>query len=414
MDSNQQLLVNLLSAAIRGQKYKKNIEKGVNWQAVFEESKAHQIHTLIYPIVKNRDTHPEPNNKLMSEWQKTTLFAGIEQIQHMQKMKDVLSAFNQSNIPVIALKGLVLRELYPQPELRTMGDADILVHKDHMSDAKNLLLQIGYYESRADSKHIHFSHPTHLAVELHQRLTNPKFIQHTQSFEADIWKNAVPVDICNVPVLKLAPEDQILYLCLHMASHFLRSGFGLRQLCDLVLLVESLESAIDWRVFYQRSEIYGIQRFTAILFTLCKQMFDMKAPYPLDTLPEDETSYGNPLIDEIADDIISSGVFGNKTFARVFGNSLLQYADYKDCSHFSGKVKYYMSLLFPAPKRLAHRYAYAVKYPFLTPVAWMHRIIHHMSRKEFMLYVKATLFSSKKTVSVLKKRAKLLHRSGLQ
>ena len=50
--------------------------------------------------------------------------------------------FNKNNIPVIVLKGLVVRDLFPNPTLRTMCDADILVKE---KDLENVIQMKNYY-----------------------------------------------------------------------------------------------------------------------------------------------------------------------------------------------------------------------------------------------------------------------------
>ena len=43
-------------------------------------------------------------------------------------------------MPVIVLKGLVVREYYPQPEQRSMSDADIFVKAKDLNKSKKILI----------------------------------------------------------------------------------------------------------------------------------------------------------------------------------------------------------------------------------------------------------------------------------
>ena len=40
--------------------------------------------------------------------------------------------------------------------------------------------------------------------------------------------------------------DHLLYLILHALKHFLYSGFGIRQVCDIALFSERYRDEIDW------------------------------------------------------------------------------------------------------------------------------------------------------------------------
>ena len=42
----------------------------------------------------------------------------------------------------------------------------------------------------------------------------------------------------------MCDEDLLVYLCIHMAKHFINSGFGIRQVCDVLLLVEQRSSLL--------------------------------------------------------------------------------------------------------------------------------------------------------------------------
>lgn len=54
----------------------------------------------------------------------------------------VLEAFNEAGIDVIVLKGAALAQtIYPDIALRPMGDVDLLVKKEGLEKAENLLIQ---------------------------------------------------------------------------------------------------------------------------------------------------------------------------------------------------------------------------------------------------------------------------------
>ena len=52
----------------------------------------------------------------------------------------IFCLFQEKNIDFIVLKGIYLRYLYPNPDLRTMSDIDILVHKEDLDKISEILL----------------------------------------------------------------------------------------------------------------------------------------------------------------------------------------------------------------------------------------------------------------------------------
>lgn len=395
MDSNQQILLTLLSAAINGENNVKIDNTNISLKDIYEEAKAHQVHALLYPLIKNMYADNYDNKEIISEWRKMSILIGMTQIEHINQMQKVFHQFNELDIPIIALKGLALRGLYPHPEFRSMSDADILIHKEDLDRSKQLLIQLGYYENSSNSIHITFHHKNHLPVELHWAPIDYGNIKVARDFENTIWETTIPVTICNEPVLSLSPESQLLYLCLHLASHFVHSGFGLRQLCDIVLVINSVKPSIDWSSFYENCKLNGIDTFVIAIFTVCKKLFNIEVPSILYFRACKDIHFINMLIN----DIFSSGVYGNKNIARVASSSILRAQDNKYCEYSKSKFLLALAFLFPLPKKLFARYSYAKKYPILTPIAWVHRIIYNMFHKDFNMFKKTISFSDSLSIT---------------
>lgn len=406
MDKNQKLLLTLLSAAIRGKKIENAETEGVDWRTLFEEAKAQEVHTLIYSAVRSLKGDNLPDKKLMDEWQKAALLTGINQTRHIQRMSEVLKVFNEAGVPVIALKGLVLRELYPQPEMRIMCDADVLVQKEELERAGAILEQLGYLKDRNCSNHINiqFTHEVYLAIEVHWSIAAREFTESLGNMEESLWGNAIPVNILNVTILSLSPEDQLLHLCLHMANHFIGSWLSLRHLCDLLVFVEANCSIIDWSYFFQRISSCGIIHFTKVIFLVCHLLFDMNIP----DIVHDEGLENKSDIELFINDIFESSSPENDYSTRVCSGSAMFYARNTANTNTVGNLKYYISLLFPPSQRLGEKYSYCRKWPLLVPAAWIHRIVHCLFRNDFSMWDKVSFLSPAAAAS-FKSRAKLLH-----
>jgi hypothetical protein len=401
MDNNQQVLATILSSAIRG-KYNMEIEtKNINWENILGEAKAHDVHAILYPLVKNLGADLK-DKELFYEWRKIAILEGMSQIQHINEISKVLSEFNAIGIQAIVLKGLAIRELYPNSEFRSMSDADILIHKKDIDKANHLLMKMGYTKADKNSIHIQYEHKEHLPIELHWILVNDDFLKTAKDFEDSIWGNFISININNISALTLSSENQLLHLCLHMAVHIISSGFGLRQLCDLILVIESIKDKIDWRSFYERCKLNGIATFVTAIFTVCNELFQMELP---------GTEYldfpkNSAYIDMLINDIFSAGVHGKRNAKRVNANAIARTHHHKNSTHLKDKFTFAISMFFPPTETLNKRYSYAKRFFFLKPVALVHRLIFNIFYNDFNIYQRVVSFFS--SIPVAQNRAELI------
>ena len=180
----------------------------------------------------------------------------------------LLQAFVVANIPVIAFKGLTLRErVYARPEQRAASDVDVLVRRTDWERADVLLQALGYIISPDDHAWTSefacaFMGETPyrrgaMVVDLHWHLTAISSFRATTAFDLDgLWTRAIPTEIAGAPALRLCPEDEILHLCYHTAVHHgLAHPHGYRDILG-VLRVE--RDTLDWSVLTERARAWRV------------------------------------------------------------------------------------------------------------------------------------------------------------
>lgn len=394
MNLAEKQVVNFLNDAMRGRKVGIDRDTYINWEKVIDELKAHKIEALIYSAIK-KDTISNIDEALLNEWKKNTFNSGVFQLNHIKQVEHVLNLFNTNNIPVIVLKGLVIRDLYPRPELRTMCDADILVHKEDLDKVRNLLMSIGYTETESSDVHLNFFRGgTH--VEVHWIITKEHYFEEIPKLEEEIWRNAVEVKVGNSKALSMGNEDLVMHLCLHMAAHLIDRGFGIRQVADLVLFVEQRGYETNWDKFLENVRLCGIETFSKVIFALSKELFNLEIPKQI------ECEIDNDIINTLANDIFSSGVHGKRDMASLFAKELAYDSNDKDV----GTINRYMRFLFPEVDSMSEKYNYAKKYKVLSPVAWGHHICSGVFNKDYSIKDKVKFTTS--SVSISQKRNDLI------
>lgn len=381
MNNAQKQFVDILSAGIRGKAADK-IYDNVDWDEVIDLANKHKVEGIIYLALRKSNLISKVGEKRINLLKQKAAITGIGQSRHISGLSIVFNKIIEENIPVIVLKGLVVRDFYPQPDQRTMSDADILVHKDDVEKVKNLLIDMGYIflEDHKASHHIALAHHRYPLIEVHWNLfKRDGFSNELEHYERLIWNRAIKVNVGKTEVLSLSYEDLVLHLCMHMAAHLAATGFGVRQLCDLVVLVEKKSEEIDWNSFIMKARMYGFEKFSLIMFLLCKELFQMEIPKELEIKSVNNKKYVAALIDEI----FEAGVHGKKEMSNQFATQVAFNFEDKDSNPTLGAIKRYFRFIFPRIDDMSDKYSYAKKIKILAPIAWIHHLFVGIFTSEY-------------------------------
>lgn len=380
MNTTEKQFIDLLSNSIRNEVCKKKYDN-VDWNELINLSRKHKIEGLIYFVLNKSRLLENIDEDKVKDLKKEVFFTGVTQISNMSKLEKVFNEFSKENVPVIVLKGLVVREYYPQPEQRSMSDADIFVKAKDINKSKKILIDLGYTEIDAEaSHHIKYIKSGYPMIELHWHvMKRDGFSNELDLFEDDIWDRTIEVKVKGAKVLSLGYEDLALHLCMHMAAHLAASGFGVRQIADLVLLVEKKGHLIDWTLFINKAEEFGFKKFIIIMFKICNILFSMDIPKEMAVYKIDDEEMFESLISTIFD----GGVYGKKDMASNFANQVAFNYKGKDSNATIGAIRRYFRFIFPSIETMSDKYSYARKIRILTPIAWIHHLFSGIFRKEY-------------------------------
>ena len=380
MNTTEKQFIDLLSNSIRNEVCKKKYDN-VDWNELINLSRKHKIEGLIYSALNKAELLENIDEDKVKDLKKEVFFTGVTQISNMSKLEKVFNEFSKENVPVIVLKGLVVREYYPQPEQRSMSDADIFVKAKDINKSKKILIDLGYTEIDAEaSHHIKYIKSGYPMIELHWHvMKRDGFSDELDLFEDDIWDRTIEVKVKGAKVLSLGYEDLALHLCIHIAAHLAASGFGVRQIADLVLLVEKKGHLIDWTLFINKAEEFGFKKFIIIMFKICNILFSMDIPKEMAVYKIDDEEMFESLISTIFD----GGVYGKKDMASNFANQVAFNYKGKDSNATIGAIRRYFRFIFPSIETMSDKYSYARKIRILTPIAWIHHLFSGIFRKEY-------------------------------
>jgi putative nucleotidyltransferase-like protein len=211
-------------------------------------------------------------------------------------VQEVLQACHHRGIAVILLKGAALAEtVYPHPAVRPMGDIDLLVRPEALEAVDDSLTALGYRFVdhgrpkaywRAQHYHLTFQPPPVaplvVSIEVHWALERA-----SRPFRIDLdglWQRAMPATIAGIKTRILAPEDQLLHLCVHLCKHAgISSADGglswrLRALSDLVAVLSCTGPTFDWEACVRRAQAWGVTSYIYIPLALTCELSGVRIP----------------------------------------------------------------------------------------------------------------------------------------
>lgn len=311
MDNSELMFLEILSAGIRGKSAEKFFSN-TDWDYIISLAQRHNVERIVYLGLCRSTFISEVGPKRLALLKYLSQQTDKLQEKHIKRMSEVFNNIYSKNIIALPLKGLVISTLYPMANERSMVDADILINKDDLSKVKKILFSMGYslINDHNEPFHIAFSHPEYPVIEVHWQLFSKESMEADRDiirYEKLMWKHLIDFNVGETKTKTLSYEDLAVHLSMHMAEYITTTGFGLRHLCDLVLLVEKKGGEIDWDSFIMKTGIYGFERFSIIILALCNELLGMKVPVGIDTKGLGNKKYMDTLIGEI----IKCGTYGN-------------------------------------------------------------------------------------------------------
>lgn len=401
MNLVQRQIIAFIKSAIYGEKTHIDKKQQIDWEDIINISREHKVEALVYSAISNEIKEIIPE-ELLKLWKKEVFLSGVTQQNHMKDIEQLLYSFNKEDIDVLVLKGLVIRDLYPTPTLRTMSDADIVVKETYLENSHKIMINNNYIEYKKTVNDYLFMKNGCLPIELHWNLADEHFFKQISKFEEEMWSNVENVSIGSAVAKTMSLEDLAIFQCIHMAKHIVYRGFGIRHLVDFTLLVNKKRNEINWTKVMDRCKKYGIYKFVLKVMLACNTLFEMPIPSDIEEVVKEDKSYLNQFID----DIFESGVHGKQDFVSSVASEFAYTADKEDGKNYSS-LKRYISFLFPKVEDMSDRYNYAKKYKVLQPTAWGHHLIRGVFNKDYSL--KDKIKFTTETVRVSQKRNDLIN-----
>ncbi len=316
-------LLNLISESLKKESFSSTesageeyISKDLDWNAVLEMADNHSVLSLLYEsLAKNELISSEGVKKYSGNAKKTVL----QQYHLLFLSKYLVDVLEERGIKTVVLKGVVAGSFYPTPELRKSGDIDLLLLDPLQENVmKEVMLEHDFWvkEEQLALHHVTFETRSGIEIEVHTLLAEPFDNRNmNQYLENLLYEKKCETEEREVMGIRLPVLSKAYFayeLLLHMLQHFLRSGFGLKLLCDWVVFWREEVSNEQKEMYLQLVEESGIKSFSDIVSLTCVRYLGLE---------EENISWmkcsSDLAVDELLREILDAEEFGKSHENRM-------------------------------------------------------------------------------------------------
>lgn len=352
MTNFQRDVISLIKSALTNEKVK--ISDDLDWQKVLRLSESHRIGIILYyGIVNSQIDLPKD---ISENFQRDTIRSFFVSKNQVSAISQLLSEFESNGIDYMPVKGSVLKMVYPKPELRPMGDADILIRVEQYDKIKPVLEKLGYEYTDESLCEIIWKKKGKLYLELHKTLV-PENVEDYYVHFGTGWENAVKSKGYNHKY-ELSPEDHYLFVFTHFARHYRAAGIGIKHFVD-IWMYNKIYDNMDYEYINAKLEEIGLKEFHKNVLETLEVWFENKE--------------NTEMSDFITSIIFSSGAFGLQSKA-ILSEAVKRKGANDNIN--SAKQSKLLWLVFLPYKLMCLKYPILKKAPILLPVFWVIRAIN--------------------------------------
>ena len=374
--------------------------ENVDWPAIFTLANQQKLLSILFEAVRKTPA-AEENAALFAVTKQQVIGQVLNQTVRSAEFSDLYRKLCAAGLHPIVVKGQLCSRLYPLKDHRISADDDLYISDAEFMVCHEQLLANGLAtDTPADElptadEVTYTKKESPLYIELHRHLFDSSEDAHDElnHFFADLK----PIEIDGF--LAMPPHEHLLYLILHAYKHFVRSGIGLRQFCDIGLWAREYHTEIDWQYLHDQCASVHAATFATATFHIASDYLGIEFDLP--------ASWDSSIdVEPLLHDTLCGGVYGSNDYTRLHSSTVTLNA--VKASRI-GEKSSVLSTVFPKREYLERRYPYLKKRPYMLPIAWVQRIAHYAGEKQNA----AGGNSASGSIKLAKERIELMKRYGI-
>jgi hypothetical protein len=260
------------------------LQEKLDWTYLIRMAQRHGVRPLLFWHLNTTSPEAVPR-AVMEQLRDYYLSNGLRNMRLTGELLRLLDVFEAQGIPAVPYKGPVLAAFaYGNLGLREFVDIDVLVRKQEVSRAQELLLAEGYQPQywltpaqdaaflRYNCEHAFVHSNGGSAVDLHWAIAERHF-----SFSLDhegLWRRLDRISLGGRDVCTLSPEDLLLILCV---QGFKDSWERLKHVCDVAEVIR-VHQDMDWGRVIKQADASGGRRTLFLGLALASDLLGTTLP----------------------------------------------------------------------------------------------------------------------------------------
>ena len=370
--------------------------ESVDWPAVFALAGQQKLLPIVFEAARKTPAAAE-NAALFAAVKQQVIAQVLHQTMRASEFAGLYQRLRAAGLHPVVVKGQLCSRLYPLKDHRISADDDLYISDAEFMACHRQLLANGLTtDTPADElptadEVSYTKSDSPLYIELHRHLFDSAEDAHDELNH--FFTDLKPIEVDGF--LAMPPHEHLLYLLLHAYKHFVRSGIGLRQFCDIGLWARAYHAEIDWQRLHEQCESVHAATFAAAAFRIARD--DLGIEFDLPALWGDAVD-----VEPLLHDSLCGGVYGSNDLTRLHSSTVTLNAVK---ASRTGEKSSVLRTVFPKREYLERRYPYLKKRPYLLPVAWVQRLAHYASEKQ-----SGTDNSASGSIKLAKERIELMKR----
>jgi hypothetical protein len=368
------------------------LEESIDYSMLFELSNAHNLSGSVFCVIKNSPNKEIIDEEVFKRFEDDFYNAVFRYSLQGSVAQEISNILSENKIKHVFFKGIQLREYYPVPQSRVMGDIDILISPESRERAKEVLIENGYELVNSNGPVWDYN-KNGVTIEVHTKIISGKV---GNSNAEEYFLNAIEHAEFEGCLGKLENNYHFAYLLTHIAHHFWFYGAGIKLILDLAAFIKT--EKIDLNAVLEMMEEIGLEDFSKVILTVCNKWFGVGKSYSCDTKTTEEF-------------LSSFGAFGNLNRNKAAVVERKELEEGKKTSRFMTRLR----LLFPPYSKLKDipYISFIEGRPYLTPLAWIYRIFYNLKNRRAFIKKATGGVGSDETNNLAQKELEYFEEIGL-
>lgn len=359
LQSETRMLLVLMRRALQGEwNGKIDFDPACNPEKLQDMIRRQSLAPMVYPVLKQQKGEPwDRLRAAIKPLYDRNVHCGLIQEYEIQNLLD---GMERDGVDCLPMKGWILRDCYPQPLMRSMGDFDVLVRDTDCRRMQTWMESKGYTTVEAGQTfHDEYCKAPCMYVELHHSLLDKSYLESDEirwleEQEKIFWS---PENLVPGKKHQYRLTDELFYVhhISHFQKHFTYSGAGIRHLADTYLFLQKKGHRMDWAYIDRQMEQLHLLAFSKRVRRMAECCF---AGQELDP----ETAL-------VVNYLTEAGVYGGTELHET-----LEILERGGENFGSGRARSFLRRTFPPLEKMSEWYRPLRRCPWLLPFYWSMRI----------------------------------------